>query len=246
MKKSIITTALVLLAVGAQAQIKMHNNGRITLQTIANTNAQGVSIGPAPDWNVDFNGNVFFNKEVYFNNPTIGYAWMNCAHTTNPFASTWVVAHPNWNTLTFYVLAYGDAYANNHYTITSSVSDERLKGREAESIDGVEALDVISKLNGFYYAPVEMEIPNLENDENVDPEAVEAMYADFEKRSVGLSGIDFVEAFPEGVRTDLQNRLCINYSSVVTMLVEAVKEQQREIEELHKILEDNGLIGKNH
>ncbi len=84
----------------------------------------------------------------------------------------------------------------------------------------------------------------MENNEFVDPDAVDAMYADFEKRSVGLSGTSFLEAFPEGVRTDPQNRLCIDYQSVVTMLVEAVKEQQREIEELRKTLEENGLVRK--
>ena len=71
----------------------------------------------------------------------------------------------------------------------------------------------------------------------MDPEAVEAMYADFEKRTAALSGSNLEEVFPEAVRTDPKNRLCIDYQSVVTMLVEAVKEQQREIEELRGALE---------
>ena len=100
------------------------------------------------------------------------------------------------------------------------------------------------RLERILFRTEELEIPDLENNENVAPDAVEAMYADFGKRSVGLAGTDFVEAFPEGVRTDPQNRLCISYSSVVTMLVEAVKEQQKEIEELRKALEENGLMKK--
>lgn len=35
MKKSLITIAIVLLAVAAQAQIKMHSNGRITFRPLA-------------------------------------------------------------------------------------------------------------------------------------------------------------------------------------------------------------------
>ena len=241
MKKSLLTLAIVLLAVVAQAQIKMHSNGRVTFQTTANTATQGVTIDPAPTWTTNFNGDAYFWKTVYFTKPTTGYQGMNMAYSTNEHASTWVVAYPNWNTLTFYVRVKGDAYAKTYYTITNA-SNHDSKGEDEEPISGTEALEVISGLQGYYHAPEELEIPDLENDENVDPEAVEAMYADFEKRSVGLSGADFVQAFPEGVRTDPQNRLCINYSSVVTMLVEAVKEQQREIEELRTALDK---IGKN-
>lgn len=82
----------------------------------------------------------------------------------------------------------------------------------------------------------------MENNEFVDPEAVEAMYADFGKRTAALLGDNLEEVFPEAVRTDPKNRLCIDYQSVVTMLVEAVKEQQREIEELRTAL---GQMGKN-
>ena len=243
MKKTLFTMALVLLAVAAQAQFKMHSNGRITFQTLTNTTNQGIVFGPAPDWNVYLNGDVYFHKNALFTRVTSGYQGMNIAYTTNQYASTWVVAYPNWTTLTFYVRATGAAYATAHYTITSKAGTGS-KGEDDEPISGTEALEVISGLNGYYHAPEEHEIPDLENDENVDSEAVEAMYADFDKRSVELSGADFVEAFPEGVRTDPQNRLCINYSSVVTMLVEAVKEQQREIEELRKTLEENGLVRK--
>lgn len=243
MKKNIVTMAFVLLAIAAQAQIKMHSDGRITFQTLANTNAQGVTIGPAPDWNTDFNGNTYFKGNTMFTKITSGYQAMTMTHSTNQYASTWVVAYPDWNTLTFYVRVKGDAYAKHHYTITNRLDDS--KGESGEPISGTESLKVISGLQGYYHAPEEVEIPDLESDEGVDPKAVEAMYADFGKRTVGLSSSDFVEAFPEGVRTDPQNRLCIDYSSVVTMLVEAVKEQQREIEDLRKALEENGLMRKN-
>lgn len=242
MKKSIITLAIMLLTVVAQAQIKLHSNGLLTFQTTAFTTSQGVTIGPAPDWNTDFNGNTFFKGNTMFTKITNGYEAMSMTYSTNQYASTWAIAYPNWNSLTFYVMVTGDTYAKHNYTITNKLNDSKEDG--GEPISGIESLKVISGLQGYYHAPEEVEIPDLENDENVDPEAVEAMYADFEKRTVGLSGSDFVEAFPEGVRTDPQNRLCIDYSSVVTMLVEAVKEQQREIEELRSTLEENGLMKK--
>ena len=221
MKKSLLTLAIVLLAVAAQAQIKMHSNGRITFQTVANSTGQGVVFGPAPNWDVDFNGDTYFHKNVIFNNNSGAYSWMSCAIVNHQYSVCWVVS-PNWNTFNFFVYGNGDAYSKHYYNITGQSLNGGSKNNGQEPIEGGDALAILSGLNGYYYAPEEQEIPVLENNEHVAPEAIEAMYADFEKRSVGLSGVDFVGSFPEGVRTDPQNRLCIDYSSVVTMLVEAV------------------------
>ena len=56
MKKSLFTLAIVLLAVAAQAQIKMHNSGRISFQSLIDSPAYGVTIDPAPSWTTNFNG----------------------------------------------------------------------------------------------------------------------------------------------------------------------------------------------
>ncbi len=234
MKKTLITLAIVLLAVVAQAQIKMHSNGRLTFQTLANTSNQGVSIGPAPDWHVDFNGGVYFHKMTYFINNASDYQWVNAVHVSNPHAAAWVIACPDWDSTNFFVYAKGDVYYRHHFTIGGNTS--HAKGG-SEPIVGSEALSIINGLNGYYFAPEDLEIPNLDNNEFVVPEAIEAMYADFGKRTAGLSGANLEEVFPESVRTDPKNRLCIDYESIVTMLVEAVKEQQREIEKLRDIVE---------
>lgn len=232
MKKSLLSLVIMLLTVAAQAQIKMHSDGNITFQTLTNTTTQGVSIGPAPDWVVNFNGAVHFKQGVAFRKNVSSYGWMNCAIANSNTAYTWVVSQ-DWSTPKFYVQGNGDAYAMHQYTIGNNLG----LGKGSEAINGEEALSIVTGLNGYYYEPEEQEIPDLENNENIDPEAIEAMYADFEKRTAGLSGSNLEEVFPEAVRTDPQNRLCIDYQSVVTILVEAVKEQQREIEELRTVLE---------
>lgn len=231
MKKSLLTLAIVLFALTAQAQIKMHSNGYITFQTLANSTTQGVSIGPAPDWITDFNGDVHFKEGAIFRKTVSNYGWMNCAIANSDYALTWCVSQ-DWSNLKFYVRGDGIAYATNHYTIANN--SNHAKG--SNPIDGREALSIITGIDGYYYDPEGQEIPDLENNEFVAPEAVEAMYADFEKRTAALSGSNLEEVFPEAVRTDPKNRLCIDYQSVVTMLVEAVKEQQREIEELRSVL----------
>ncbi len=236
MKKTLLTIAIVLLAIAAQAQIKMHSNGRITFQTLNNTTNQGIVFGTAPDWKVDFNGQVNFHNTGLFVKNAANYEWLSHAKADNNYAVAWAVTLQSWNIPNFFVYANGDAYAKHHYVISGSSSS---KG--AETIDGEEALSILSGINGYYYGQEEQEIPDLEGNEFVDPEAVEAMYADFGKRSAALSGSNLEEVFPEAVRTDPNNRLCIDYQSVVTMLVEAVKHQQREIEELRGALEKAGL-----
>ena len=240
MKKALFTFAIVLLSVAAQAQIKMHSNGRITFQTLANTTTQGISIGPAPDCNFDINGAAYFHRTAFFVKPAVNYEWINGVHTTQPSSASWVVAYPDWDNLKFWVYGNGTAYATNHYTITLGANEHR----GSEAIVGEEALSIIEGLNGYYYDPEEQEIPDLENNEFVEFEAIEAMYADFEKRTAALSSRNLEEVFPEAVRTDPQNRLCINYQSVVTMLVEAVKAQQKQIDDLKTILRNNGLLEK--
>lgn len=237
MKRILLTLSIVLVAVATQAQIKMHSDGRITFQTLNNTSSQGISFSPAPSWTADFNGPVNFHNSALFVKNAANYTWLCCSNTNSLHAMSWVVTYPDWNTCTFYVFGNGNVYAHHHYII-----EEQDSSKGSEAIDGREALSIITRINGFFYSPDEVEIPDLENNEYVDPEAVAAMYADFSKRSAGLSGSNLEEVFPEAVRTDLQNRLCIDYQSVVTMLVEAVKEQQQEIEALRRVLEENGLI----
>ena len=236
MKKSIFTIVLMLLAVAAQAQIKLHSNGRLTLQSTSNSTTQGISISAAPNWNVDINGDMYFHKTAFFLKTTTDYESINMAKGGSNLSIAWALTNQSWNNPNFYVYANGDAYAIHHYAITNNMGDS--KGSEA--IDGEEALSIVAGLNGYYYEPEEQEIPNLENNEFVAPEAIEAMYADFEKRTAGLSGDNLEEVFPEAVRTDYRNRLCIDYQSVVTVLVEAVKQQQREIEELRSTIEKVG------
>ena len=240
MKRLIIIAAYLFVCIAAQAQIKLHSNGRITFQTLSNTTNQGVAIDPSPDCHAHFNGKAYFKDCAYFCRSTNAYQWTNCSKATNNYSKAWVVSFNDYSTTKFYVYGNGNVYGTDYFTLGNTPGSKA--SQESVAIEGKEALDVISRLNGRYYDPEEQEIPDLENNENVVPEAVEAMYADFEKRSAKLSTEGLEEAFPEAVRTDPQNRACINYQAVVTMLVEAVKEQQTQIEQLQKMLKENELM----
>ena len=99
------------------------------------------------------------------------------------------------------------------------------------------------KINGFYYDDnTYLSIEEIENNEFINEEAVAGMIGDIGKPSVCLSPEDLAEAFPEAVRTDPEARLCVDYNAVVAMLVEAMKQQETELELLRKTLEEHGLI----
>ena len=83
----------------------------------------------------------------------------------------------------------------------------------------------------------------IENSDYVDPDAVEGLLHDLEKgRTAGLVAEELEEVLPEAVRHDTSGLVGINYNAIVTVLVEAFKEQQTRIDQLESILRENGLL----
>lgn len=115
-----------------------------------------------------------------------------------------------------------------------------------DPIDKEEALASILQLQGYYYEENATLSPEeIMESEFILEEAKNAMVRDLEKRNIGLDASLVGEALPDAVRTDTEARLCIDYNAVITMLVEAVKQQQEEIKLLQKTLEENGLTRNN-
>ena len=84
---------------------------------------------------------------------------------------------------------------------------------------------------------------DFENNENILPEALDGLLKDLDKEKViGMNAEELEEVLPEAVRHDPEGRMAINYNAVVTVLVEAVKEQQARIDQLESILRENGLL----
>jgi hypothetical protein len=106
--------------------------------------------------------------------------------------------------------------------ITAFVSDERLKTR-VDTIDN--AVEKVCSLNGFIYKF---------NDTAKD------LGFDTEKREVGLSAQEVEKVLPEVIKpAPVDNKYkTLDYAKVVPLLVEAIKEQQEQIEDLQKKLEE--------
>lgn len=150
------------------------------------------------------------------------WSWITIAQTLNPKSKCWIIKNDtitNNTPQTFYVLGSGLIYTNAGMVINS---DSRFQQTLSEIENPTETLGHIS---GFYYNYTDN---GAKGDEN--------------KRAVGFSAQEIEKVLPEAVETDENGIMYINYESLTVFLVEAVKEQQKEIENLRSILKDNGLL----
>ena len=130
----------------------------------------------------------------------------------------------------------------HHYTIQQN--DSRAG---AEQINSEEALATVLQMKGFLYEENNMLTEEeIQENEYVREEAKEEMIKDLRKKTAALSAENLASVFPDADRTNPDNHTCIDYQAVITMLDEAVKQQQEEIEFLRMALEENGLTIPQH
>lgn len=230
MKKSLLTLAIVLLAVAAQAQFKVHDNGHVSVGCL--TRDYGLQVYPGG-----------FSTIKLKNSSS--YGWIINSSSNLSTEKQWVVTNRDttstlYRQQVFYVLGNGTVWARDSFTYGLGPTVLRTG---SDPIDKEMALASILQLRGYYYDENNTVTPEeILGSEYIQEEAKEAMVSDLEKRSIGLDASLLKEVFPDAVRTDTEARLCINYNAVVTLLLEAMKQQQEEIEFLQKTLEENGLL----
>lgn len=236
MKKALFIFAIVLLAVAVQAQtaVKVHSTGQISLQSA--TTSYGIQIPTSGVMSLE--PNVTGNFTITAKTKTFG-------HTTR----SWVldmVSNQNISPIgtVFYVRGNGDTYAYNYYSLATTGNGGGGDNKVMEPITG--ASELTSRMKGYYYDSHEFEgttIEELENCEEIVPEALEGILLDFEKgKTLGLDPEVLESVVPEAVRHDPEGKIGINYNAVVTVLVEAFKEQQAKIEQLESVLREHGLL----
>ena len=90
-------------------------------------------------------------------------------------------------------------------TIVNSLSDEKLK-KDISTID--DALDKVKQLRGVDYT-----------------------WKESEEKSKGVIAQELREVFPELV-SESESGLSVNYNGIIGVLIEAIKEQQKQIDKL--------------
>ena len=178
MKKVLLTFAIVLLVLAAQAQIKVHNNGHVSLGCL--TQNYGVQVQP--------NGFTYLRTQN-----TTDYSWANLSMGNKPHQIHWIVENQYRpdnlcnGQFMFYVYGNGSVFSTGYYT-ADCPSDCVNALNIHRSIGGEEALSIILGITANYYEEEpEITPEEIENSEYIDAEAVEGMIGDLEKRTVSLS-----------------------------------------------------------
>ena len=224
-------TGTIPISRGGTGQTGLPGNGAIL---IGNGSAYNLTTTPT------FQGTVTFNGQVQIENATSGGGLeLRGANPTINFRDTdhrGAFIHVNGNT--FYVLrasgtdvgrgswATSGSYwpleinlENNNATFGGTVtmqSDIRSK-TNVETIS--DALQRVLNMRGVFY--------NRLTEEGVN-----------DKRECGVIAQEVQEILPEVVHETNSDRLSVSYGNMVGLLIEAIKEQQKQIEDLKSAVED--------
>jgi len=210
MKKLVLifTLSLVACSFGAFAQVKVDSNGYVGInQSVPTHNLDWFGTGRF--WAIS-GGQLIFDNTGYGSVATIRPLdnWNGCLGRSDKIFN----------------LVYAD-HVIAHQVTTDS--DENLK-ENIKNLDG--SLGKIQKLRGVSY--------NLKSGYfNVSDPSLKAKLDPENKNEIGFLAQELKEVFPEVVFLDTTSNLySVSYSSLVPVLVEAIKEQQAQIEELKKII----------
>lgn len=135
MKRSFFTLAIVLLAVAAQAQIKVHSNGQVSLGTL--TTNYGVQIHP-----LDYTSFRTQNSD--------DGSWVELSLSSVTYQKHWIVKDLNIaaHSHTFYVYTNGDVHSRGSYRM----ADPSLMSSDGNVTNAGAILDSIT---GIWYYPTD-------------------------------------------------------------------------------------------
>lgn len=179
--KKLLTLAIVLLAVAAQAQIKVHDNGHISIGSL--TQAFGIQVQPS--------GYTYFRTQS-----SEEWSWATLSYANHMKQKHWIVENPSLtnNRHVFFVTGDGYVYKKGSY--------RAVVGRPSARIEDAGA--VLDQITGQWYIPEEEGSKGLAGFEEgrrpavsaeevkaVLPEAVttddkEQLYVDYEALTVFL------------------------------------------------------------
>ena len=144
-----------------------------------------------------------------------------------------------YNQDVFYVIGDGRVWARQAY-LTSS--DLNFKAN-VETIN--DALTTISRLRGVTYNRKYTTDSIVFKDGNQGIDSI-IQVERFEPKEFGLIAQEVQSIVPEVVHKMQDSTLAISYSSIIPILIEAIKEQQDQIDELRKTISLSEGQGRNH
>ena len=145
MKKTLFTLAIMLLALAAQAQFKIHSDNWVSIGSL--DQAYGLQVTP--------NGYTYLRTRLF--SPG---SWAFLSSANAEYQKHWIVkdyfSQGNTHYDLFYVLGNGTACSTYHYTINPPTIRSM---DESNQIDGEHALETILHLKGYYNTESHMVTP---------------------------------------------------------------------------------------
>jgi hypothetical protein len=209
-------------AIGAGASVTQSNS-----LVLGRTTAEGTNVGvgtTSPAHTLDLQTNSVFGGKVQLRLHETANDYARMRFTNTITASNWEIAgYPNTtnNTsqLNFFFSGLGDVLSlrgDGNATLAGTLtqlSDARLK---KNILPIRSSLSKLVQLHGYQYQW---------RDENKD-----------QSPQLGVLAQEVKKLFPELVKTDEKGLMSVNYSGLVPVLIDAVKQQQQTIESLEKRL----------
>ncbi|MDD3430397.1 MAG: tail fiber domain-containing protein [Bacteroidales bacterium] len=257
MKNFFLIFILVSVLFPINAQIQVNSSGHIGLSATANSSYNLVSSGsnyftdylgincvPDVNYKLKLAGRSLFSGQLTVSNPTDDvtfYAISNsmhapCAVFTSPstYYSQAIVYISGGNGTHYGLYVSGDAFSTGSWT----GSDLLLK-KNIHMLDGQSMLKKISKIDGKTY--------EFKNAEELAP--FDGSINDIDERAYntemnlpkgiryGFIAQEIEQEFPELVKTDSFTGLkAIDYNGMVPVLLQCIKEQQKQIEKLEDMI----------
>lgn len=141
--------------------------------------------------------------------------------------------------MTFYVNGDGSVFSKGSFL---TASDESFKDNITSISNG---LNVIKKMRGVTYKVKEqlddsvgvnsLNVSSLDTISSRSPvpvEIIDRIKKEKKRKKAGFIAQELEEVFPEAVYTLADGKKAVAYSEIIPLLVEAIKEQQKEIDEL--------------
>jgi hypothetical protein len=128
---------------------------------------------------------------------------------------------------------------NGNFACSASYisSDIRLK-TDISKINNDDLISKIGKLEGIKYRFDKSELKKMNGDRvgNIMGRDEDKKYEFCDKVQIGLSAQELEKDFPELVMTDQKGYKSVNYSAFSVILLEAIKNQQKEIDKLKQVV----------
>ena len=192
---------------------------------------------------------VFYGNLFNFNEPPTMWNGQKVFNTSNLHGHLNVVKHPKEPFIPN-ITTDGNLKVNLNATINKKLtvnSDTHLNkklllancGNVAKRIDRADGLPSSDKKLKTNITPIENALDKVLSLEGVEFDFIEGAKTGYlGVHQIGLIAQDVKKVIPEVVGKNTDGNLGLSYQHLVPLLIEAIKEQQKEIEELKKIIKE--------